>query len=160
MRRPGSATRSLREEIGKHGTAASSGTTGGLPRIRIQLFQTALRDWNAAAPSEYGACEQRRDESHLQEEHKLNHTSMLPHLREIFFATGAGEQIGGRAGSAAVALLGRFPAAASSASSAFTCSTLASILEKLRRRRRGARPPCAAAAAASADAAMDDGLRS
>ena len=74
----------------------------------------------------------------------------MTHLRKIFFATGAGEQIGGRDGSATVAVLGRFPAAASSASSAFTCSTRAIILEKLRRRRRGARSLRAAAVAASA----------
>ncbi len=89
----------------------------------------------------------------------------LAHLREIFFTTGAGEQSGGRAGSLGTAL-GWRPASASCASSAFTCSIRANIREKLSRLLRGGlcppptSPTAAAGTAASADAAMDDGLRS
>eukprot|EP01046_Picozoa_sp_COSAG06_P051759 COSAG06_NODE_8523_length_2140_cov_12.719745_3_plen_177_part_01 len=64
--------------------------------------------------------------------------SKRPHLRVIFLVTGMGEQSGGRVapGAGAAALEA---AAASCASSALTCSTRASMREKLSRRRRGAR---------------------
>ena len=83
----------------------------------------------------------------------------LAHLREIFFATGAGEQSGGRAGSLGTAL-GWRPVSASCASSAFTCSIRARIREKLSRLLRGGLSSPTSLAAASADAAMERGLRS